>query len=185
MSDEQILRATRAAVLAHGRTVTLEEIATTVGISAPALLHRFGTQKALLLAALRPPRRPKVIEMLEQPPTPPAFRPNLEALLGALSEYASEALPYLSALTASEVPVMNIFPKGRPPTLILDALKKWLRAAAKDGTISATAAEADAAALAIAGAALVGTTLSRFGGAPPSPRSQRRYRAEEIGRAHV
>ena len=61
ITDEQILDTTRTCVLEHGAQVSLDVVAERLGVTAPALLKRFGCRQELMVNALRPPAPPPVV----------------------------------------------------------------------------------------------------------------------------
>lgn len=65
VSDAEILDAARRVFMEHGPSVATSVVAKELGVSAPALFHRFGSKRALLIAALKPRRFP-MIERLDQ-----------------------------------------------------------------------------------------------------------------------
>ncbi|HEY9182138.1 MAG TPA: helix-turn-helix domain-containing protein, partial [Gammaproteobacteria bacterium] len=73
VSDEAILEAARACLLRDGPGVAIARIAEEVGISAPAVLKRFGTKEQLVTRALLSEAPPN----LSSGPDPGPLRPQL------------------------------------------------------------------------------------------------------------
>jgi AcrR family transcriptional regulator len=150
VSDEQILASMREAVLADGPGVSLEQVASHLKVSAPALLKRFGSRQALMLAALRPADNPAWIEQLAQGPGEGGLEEQLSSIFLQISEFMSDAIPCVVALRESGIPSEQLFPKSQHPERGLRAMQRWLKLAKQMGLV--TAPELDTAAFAMLGA---------------------------------
>jgi AcrR family transcriptional regulator len=150
VTDEQILAEMRRGVLAHGPSVPLDQIAKPLEVSVPALLKRFGSRKALMIAALTPASSPPWVEKVRAGPDDRALSIQLVDVFNQISAFMDEAVPCLSALRESGIPTHQLFAKPSPPERGVKALQKLLTLARQRGLVSAT--ETDAAAFAILGA---------------------------------
>jgi AcrR family transcriptional regulator len=131
ISDERILTVTRELVLEHGPQVSTECIARAVGVSQPALFKRFGTKKALLLAALAVSAPPAWVQLLDNGPSDEPFSDQLTGLLYAASQFFERLMPTLAALHSAGIdPGQHL--KGSstecpaPPALAIRAVTAWL-----------------------------------------------------------
>ncbi len=149
VSDEQILASMREAVLAHGPGVSLEQVASELNVSTPALLKRFGSRQALMLQALRPPERPDWIRALASGPGDGPLEDQLRDLFTRITDFMAETIPCVVALRESGIPHSQVFPH-KEPEAGLKAMQRWLKLAYDKGLI--VAPELDAAAYAMIGA---------------------------------
>jgi AcrR family transcriptional regulator len=69
VTDDQILVAARRCFLERGASVSAVEIARELGVSHTTLFNRFGSKKALMIAALGPPAKVPWVAALEAGPT--------------------------------------------------------------------------------------------------------------------
>lgn len=176
ISDEQILTAMRTAVLAHGPAVSLDQVAASLNVTAPALLKRFGSRQKLLLESLRPPEKVEWIERLDAGPTEEDFRTQLLGHLRSIADFLNLVVPCVSALRESGVSPESIFSRNQPAIAGLQALERWLRKARKLGLIAAR--ETDSAAAAILGAVQNRAFFAHVMKQEFSAASQRRYHEE-------
>ena len=138
ISDEQILDATRAAVNQFGPGVSLEVIAGNLGFSQPALLKRFHSRKALMVAALKPTAEPSHAASLRAGPDGRPLREQLQEVIGWLSAYYEENAPRIAALRESGIPMCDVFPPdgGEPPPLrVKRGVAEWLQRAKRCGLV--------------------------------------------------
>jgi len=164
ISDEQILATMREMALAYGPAVPLERVAERLSVSAPALLKRFGTRRALLIAALRPAGRPPWLERLARGPTDAPLERQLRDLLDDAADDLADVLPRLMVLRESGIPIEEIFPGEKPPELALAALRSWLQRARRRGLV--TVPETEAAAIALLGAVKARAMLAHLRSTP-------------------
>ncbi len=176
VTDEQILAAMRTAVLARGPSVPLDQVASSLGVTAPALLKRFGSRQNLLVEALRPPEHPDWMKLLAKGPTEERFEVQLHRLLARLSDFLAEVVPCMSALRESGVAPETFFTKVRGHLPGVSALQRWLDAARDKGLIKAT--ETDSAAYALLGAIQTRALFSHFVKQEFSAASRKQYLAE-------
>src|SRR5687767_14324289 len=92
VTDEQIVEATRSAVLEKGAQVSLDSVAKQIGVTSPALLKRFGTRENLLIAALIPDLA-ELDALFEEPAEVTTFVDDLESLIARVSQYFARVLP--------------------------------------------------------------------------------------------
>ena len=149
ITNEQILSAMKAAVLEQGARVSLDVVAERLGVTAPALLKRFGTRQALLLEALRPPDDPAFIDHFQAGPDARPLPDQLRERLQEMWAFFEEVIPCISALRESGIPPEKVFAhaRHRNPARALQAIEKWLTVAHQKGLANAPEAESVAAAL--------------------------------------
>lgn len=132
ISDEQIIDATRVAVSQFGPGVSLDLIASNLGVSQPALLKRFGSRAKLMVAALKPSGEPSFAAALRSGPDGRPLPEQLQELVGWLSAYYEENAPRIAALRESGIPMCDVFPPadGEPaPLRIKRGISEWLERA--------------------------------------------------------
>ena len=98
ITDEEILRTARECTLERGPQVSLDVVAERLGVTPPALLKRFGSRRALLLAALRPSDNPEWIQELSAGPDDRPLAAQLEEMLGRILDLMVREVPCLVAL---------------------------------------------------------------------------------------
>lgn len=175
ISNEQILSAMRTAVMSDGPTVSLEQVASGLGVTAPALLKRFGSRDALLIEALRPPDRPEWVELLIAGPTPtPDFRTQMLDIFVRMSEFMSQVVPCMMALRESGISHERIFtPDRRPPEVAIKGIKHWLDKAHELGLTESK--DSETTAFAILGSLQTRAFFAHVVRKNFSPASERRY----------
>ena len=126
VTDEDILRAARDCALDHGPGVSMELVAERLGVTPPALLKRFGSRKALLLAALRPPDELPWMRALEAGPDGrPLMNEGGEVMIAPLPLY------HIYAFTANCMCMMHngshnvLISNPRDIPGFIKELKKW------------------------------------------------------------
>jgi AcrR family transcriptional regulator len=150
VSDEEILEAVREAVLNVGPHVSLDIVAERLGVTAPALLRRFGSRNDLLLAALRPDSRPPILDYIEAGPDARPLAEQLAELFTQASDFFATAVPALTALRESGIPVDALCrAPDAAPLRVLKALTGWIERAQKRRLLAVP--DAQAAALAMLG----------------------------------
>lgn len=140
VSDAEALSATRACVVEQGPGVSLAVIAARVGLSAPALIKRFGSKEQLLFRALLPPEPPPWRRALARPPGDDPHA-ELADILAELARGFEAVGPALAALRMSGLDVGAVFPIDRPgpPVLVRALLARWLEGAGERGDCEALA----------------------------------------------
>lgn len=127
ISDEQIAAAAREAFVERGPGAPVSLVAKKLGVSHAALFHRVGTKENLMRSALGP-RPPPVLMDLERSPAASPLRPQLLAILTALSAFHRQVVPGLWVLRSSGMPRPP--DSGTPPPVRLRALlAAWLKRA--------------------------------------------------------
>ena len=160
ITDEQILAATREIVLDHGVQSPLELVSQRLGVTAPALLKRFGTRQALLVAALSPDDA-LLDAVFEVPIDDRPLTAQLEGLIARLSRFFAHMFPRLMALRECGVPMTVLDGESKVPRPVraVRATQRWLEQARAGGLVES---------------ALVETAAKR----PWSSRSEREYQQE-------
>jgi AcrR family transcriptional regulator len=177
ISNEQIVQAMRACVLEHGPAVALDTVADQLGVTAPALLKRFGSRQALLIAALKPPDEPAWLGGLAAGPDGRPFAAQLLAHFEQAFAFFEEAVPCISALRESGVPAEQVLDlKKGGPVRALRALSAWLERAHAAGLIEVAMPET--AATAMLGALQTRAFTSHVARLHYSARSNRAYLEE-------
>jgi AcrR family transcriptional regulator len=176
VTDDQILTAMRRGVLARGARVPLEAVADELSVSVPALLKRFGTRRALMIAALKPPARPDWLEAIRRGPDARALETQLHEMFTRILNYLGEVVPCVAALRESGVPPERIFAKRSGPERAHEALRRWLELARERGLISAT--ELDVVVHAMLGAVHGRAFFAHIRNQQPTARVQRDFVTE-------
>lgn len=149
ITDDEILKMTRACALERGPQVSLEVVAERLGVTPPALIKRFGTRRALLLAALRPTDDPQWIRDIANGPDERPLAVQMEDKLGRILDLMVREVPCLVALRESGIPIEEIFQPGTVPAPVrgLRALAAWLERACERGLASCEDSETAASAI--------------------------------------
>ncbi len=124
ISDEAILDAARACLLARGPSATVGEIAAQLGVSGPAILKRFGTKEKLITQALISEAPPD----LSSGPAPGPWKPQLVAVLLAIERVLQQAVPQLATRRAGGVKASEWVSQDHP-RMARRSLRAWLEAA--------------------------------------------------------
>lgn len=173
ITNEQILSAMRAAVLELGARVSLDVVAERLGVTAPALLKRFGSRQTLLLEALRPPENPAFVSHFQAGPDGRALATQLRERLSELWAFFEEVIPCVTALRESGIPPEKLFATHKNPMRALQAIEKWLRAAHERGV--AHVPEVESVATALLGAVQMRAFTAHVTNVKFSTRSNRAY----------
>lgn len=176
VTDEQILQTMRACVLQHGPAVSLDLVAEKLNVTSPALIKRFGTRRALMIAALKPPDDNAWTRYLAKGPDARPLVQQLEDVLAAFAEAFHEAMPCMHALRESGIPMDEIFDRRElpPPVRAIRQMSKWLGEAHQAGLVR-DEGDHDAAATALVGAISTRTFTAHLTQTPWSTREQREY----------
>jgi AcrR family transcriptional regulator len=174
ITDEQILTTMRSCVLERGAGVSLDVVAEQLGVTAPALLKRFGSRLELMLKALQPPDAPPWMADFDRGPDGRPLEVQLAEHFERLWTFFSEVIPCVSALRESGVPHEKIFEgKRNAPVHAIRAISRWLEKARDAGLIEADAPES--VATAILGALQTRAFTSHVAKVHYSTRSNREY----------
>jgi AcrR family transcriptional regulator len=149
VTDEEILGVARRCALEHGPGVSLDVVAQGLGVSGPALLKRFKSRNAMLLAALRPSDEPPWVRALADGPDGRPLKRQLAEVFGRVLHDAAAEMPCLMVLRESGIPFEALYAKGTTPAPMraLRALTSWLGRGRARGLLSARELESAAAAM--------------------------------------
>lgn len=133
-SDEEILDAARRLFLEHGPQLATSKIAAALGISAPALFHRFGNKRALLVAAICPRGIP--LAGLEYQPDEPIGQ-QLLTFARALNQFSRMLQPVMTLAKSAGIDHAEIFASYEtpPPIQLLTELDGFFAGAQTAGVI--------------------------------------------------
>ncbi|HJN76548.1 MAG TPA: helix-turn-helix domain-containing protein [Myxococcota bacterium] len=137
VSDEEILDAARRVFIEHGPSVATSVVAKELGVSAPALFHRFGSKRALLIAALKPRRFPMFERMQEGFATDTSLEVQLLEIAEAFGRFAKELHPCMGMVRAAGITPEEIFASYDipPPLRGMQAFCAFLQQAQDAGAI--------------------------------------------------
>jgi len=174
ITDEQILTTMRACVLERGAQVSLDVVAERLGVTAPALLKRFGNRQELMLKALLPPESPAWMADFDRGPDERPLAVQLSEHFGRIWAFFEEVIPCVSALRESGVPHEKMF-EGRKtgPLHSIRVIARWIDKGRDAGLIDAEAPES--AATAILGALQTRAFTAHVAKLHYSTRSNREY----------
>lgn len=147
VSDDDILSSTRLTCVELGARCSVDQIADKLGISAPAILKRFGSKDALLIKALSPPEDPSWAHEIERGPDSRPLRAQLEDMFDTISTFFSEVMPCVSVLRESGIDVHQISAIQKAPLRGLQALREWLSQASDRGLVQIENVETAATAI--------------------------------------
>lgn len=137
VTNEAILATARECALERGANVALDVIAERLGVTAPALLRRFGSREAIMIAALRQGEEPPWLRELEAGPDD---RPLLEQLTGIVDrivDFFERTAPLMALLRESGIPLERCFDLKKTPQPVRGvwALAAWLERARARGLV--------------------------------------------------
>ncbi|HMJ51498.1 MAG TPA: helix-turn-helix domain-containing protein [Polyangiaceae bacterium] len=137
VTSEAILEAARACAVERGPNVSLEVIAERLGVTPPALLKRFGSREAMMIAALRTSEEPPWVKGLAAGPDESPLEKQLETLFSRILDFFSSEAARMSTLCESRLPLSRIFDASRPPPPVQHtwALASWLDEARARGLV--------------------------------------------------
>jgi AcrR family transcriptional regulator len=127
-TDFAILVSARSVLLAEGPGAPLRAIARRAGLTAPALLARFGTREALVRQALAVPPVAPALSLMLADPDRDRIGEQLAAILAALASWYREAAPRLMVVRGLE-PLRGSCgpgPEGDDAPRLHHALAIWL-----------------------------------------------------------
>ncbi len=173
--DSMVLEEARRCFLAHGPGVSTEVIAEALTISQPAIFKRFGTKKALMLAALLPPAVPDWVRGLEDGPDDRPIAEQLREVIRQAAAFFAEAVPAMSVIRASGMSTEEILAsfKVAPPLVAKRTLIGWLVRSGERGLIRPV--DPEAAATMILGALQFRVFMARMTGHAPPESSDEGY----------
>ena len=173
VSDDDILSCTRDTCIEHGARVSIDQIAEKLGISAPAILKRFGNKDALLVKALQPPIDPPWAAHIERGPDDRPLAKQLEDMFDEISEFFAEIIPCIAVLRESGIDIHKMAHMQKAPVRGLEAIASWLKQATKKGI--AAVDNTDIAATAIMGSIQFHSFLSHMVRHSWSEQAQHKY----------
>lgn len=142
VTDEQIITTMRACVLERGASVSLDVVAERLGVTAPALLKRFGNRQELMLKALLPPDAPAWIAEFDRGPDRRPIEQQLAEHFDRIWVFFEDVIPCISALRESGVPHEKLFENKRnQPVHSIRAISRWLEKAQAAGLIETESPE--------------------------------------------
>ncbi len=111
-----------------------------VGLSAPALLRRFGSKEELLFRSLLPQEAPRWWSTIRRPPTADRVA-DLAGILAELAQDFESVGAALFTLRTGPLDVGAVFPRDQPgPSLAARAaMTRWLAASGVDGPVDVLA----------------------------------------------
>lgn len=123
-----ILSAARAVFHEQGCNATVEDVASAVGISGPALFKRFGTKQALMLEALRPSASTDWLDAAQDGPDARPIRDQVLEISKGLARWLDDIVPATAILRAAgHHPEVIHAEYGLPkPSLMRRGLAGWL-----------------------------------------------------------
>jgi AcrR family transcriptional regulator len=177
VSDEQILTATRTAVVEKGAQVSLDAVAQQLGISSPALIKRFGTRQNLLLAALSP-NLESLDAIFERPVDDSPIEGQLGAVIARLAHYFLETMPHLMTLRECGIShdVLQERIKAPIPLKAVTGLKRWLGSLHARELIEGDMLET--VAMAVVGAVMTRVISAHLAQQAWPPKAQRKFQTE-------
>jgi AcrR family transcriptional regulator len=162
VTSEAILEAARACAVERGPNVSLEVIAERVGVTPPALLKRFGSREAMMIAALCTTEEPAWVKNLAAGPDERPLEEQLLGLFSRILDYFSSEAARMSTLCESRLPLGRIFDAEHlpPPVQNTWAIARWLDEARARGLVRAE--DFETAALGMLGALHARAFLKHF-----------------------
>lgn len=137
-TDEEILDATQACILAHGPSVSTTMIAERLHMSQAALFKRFGTKEKLIIAALsRPMNRNPIAEIMGLDPSSEPIRDQMIAMGTAILMVMRRVVPCMSMLHAAGIDPTHLHSENSPPVQGREYLTQWFQAAIDQGRVRA------------------------------------------------
>ena len=162
--DAEVLAEARRCFLRYGPGVSTETIAAGLSLSQPALFKRFGTKKALMMSALRPPPTPAWVVALDGGPDKRSVTEQLSEIVQRAGAYFEEVAPAMAILRASGISREEMLESYdvAPPVAAKAGLMAWLERAKERGLIRDVGLEATASM--IMGGLLFQVFISRLTG---------------------
>lgn len=127
VSDEQIITATRDALLEQGPGASVANIAARLGVSAPAILKRMGSRDELLARALCPQGPPDWLVRLDEPVSEAELPGALVEILVDAMEFLARLIPLLVLMRTAQVQLEIIAERPQAPgEQLRRALTTWI-----------------------------------------------------------
>lgn len=135
-TDEEILDATQACILANGPSVSTTMIAERLQMSQAALFKRFGTKEKLIIAALsRPMLRNPIAEIMGVGPSKEPIRDQMIAMGTAILMVMRRVVPCMSMLHAAGIDPTQLHGENSPPIQGRKYLTQWFQAVIDQGRV--------------------------------------------------
>ncbi|MBN2797949.1 MAG: TetR/AcrR family transcriptional regulator [Deltaproteobacteria bacterium] len=135
----------RTCFLEQGPAISTTVIAEAVGLSQGALFKRFGSKRALMLAALLPDMRP-LMAAFERGPDERPLEAQLLELAHEIGAHSRQLFPRMTALKAAGITVDKGEEQVRTPILAtLKALEAWFERAQQRGLVQPLGSPGDLA----------------------------------------
>jgi len=165
-TDEEILTAARSCFIQYGPAVATGVIAKELGVSQATLFNRFNTKRELMFAALGPPERSRLDEMLSSSPDERPIRDQLVEIGTAAVDYFNETDPRLAVLKAAGLTneQLNQCYEVMPADATREKFSRWVARAQTSSRV--TDVDADHLSVAFMGALKSG--VAALEGNPPS-----------------
>ena len=163
LTREEILSVAREHFIAHGHSVSTQTIGKALGVSHSALIQRFGSKRALLIEALRPPiELPWYEDRLGSPPANSREAlTTLREVSEALISFLSEHMIAIQTLDVAGITAKELFCDRPPfPLIVCRELTRWIERGVESGVFHHC--EPQASASVIVGAMLARARLSAF-----------------------
>lgn len=139
VSDAQVLEAARRCFVEQGPQCPISKVASLVGVSPPALFKRFGSKRALLLAALMPTEPPRWVTQLAEGPDERSLVEQIREVADRALRFFDEIAPVLATLRSAGIEPREIMQRFQepPPVLAIAGLAGWLERCHKRGLVRA------------------------------------------------
>jgi AcrR family transcriptional regulator len=120
-----------------GPSVSTSVIARRLGLSAPALFHRFGSKEKLLIAAMCPDPRQMPFQALERPLDSRPIEDQLREIALEVTQFMRMIMPRIRVLQAAGVSPQTAWAHHDtpPPLLLHRALSQWFTRAVEAGHV--------------------------------------------------
>jgi AcrR family transcriptional regulator len=136
-TDEEILDAARACFLELGPSVSTTVIAHRLGLSGPALFHRFGSKQQLLIAAMCPDSSELPLKSLGRAVDDRPIPAQLHVIAAEITDHLKRVMPRLAVLRAAGISPLEAWKhyEAPPPLLIHRGLTDWISRALDAGRL--------------------------------------------------
>lgn len=174
-SDEEILETARSCFLAQGPSVPISTIAAELGLSGPALLHRFGSKQQLLIAAMCPDPAQLPLQALRRGVSEEPIPIQMREVAREIATHLRRVMPRMAVLRAAGISPFDAWShyEAPPPIIIHRALTDWVTAALQQGRLRPC--EPVHVASAFMGGLQAQAILTIAGQAPASEEENERY----------
>jgi AcrR family transcriptional regulator len=117
----------------QGPSVSTAVIARRLGLSAPALFHRFGSKEKLLIAAMCPDPSTMPLKALERPLDSRPIEEQLREIASEVTQFMRMIMPRIQVLQSAGVSPIQAWQhyETPPPLLLFRALSGWFKRASE------------------------------------------------------